>query len=203
MQLTTRLIGILLGLSLSQVQAADDPATAFGDLLAEIDSMSGDFVQEVRNAEGEVLQTQTGQMTMQRPRQLHWEMESPRQIMICDGEQIYLYDPDLEQVVVRPWRQDPTQNPASLFTSDVELGEWFDISRTDQGYRLTPLKADSMIREIRVPVREDGRPVGFTVVDSSGQVNATRFSNLSFNASYPKERFRFDPPPGVDVIVDE
>jgi outer membrane lipoprotein carrier protein len=201
----TRIIVISLLLSLSSDLAlGQDIASDFSEQLRKLRSLSGQFEQAIYGPDGDLLDRQTGQMTLQRPRLIRWEVERPRQLMLCDGEQIFLYDPDLQQVVVRPWREDPTQNPASLFTADVVLSDWFSIDRDNDGvYSLAPKDSSSIIDEILVNMSAAGIPEGFSVLDSSGQLTRISFTIESVNEPIAVDQFEFVVPVGVDVIVDE
>lgn len=178
-------------------------AEEFDALMGSFSSISGSFVQTIYAESGEVIDEQQGVMSLQKPRLIRWETASPRQIMVCDGDSIYLYDPDLEQVVIRSWRDDPTQNPVSLFTADVDLSEWFEITREGSAFELRPVQPGSMISSILVLVDDDGMPLGFSVSDQPGQVSTVRFQDVSFDSDLNSSMFRFSVPEGVDVIVDD
>jgi outer membrane lipoprotein carrier protein len=182
---------------------AQSAAEAFAQMMASFTSVSGGFTQSIYAESGDLIDRQQGQMSLQKPRLIRWETATPRQLMICDGDSIYLYDPDLEQVVIRPWRDDPTQNPVSLFTSDTDLSQWFSIHREAGAFVLESLRPESLIGTIKVLVSEAGLPTGFRIEDQSGQVSEIAFENVKFDQPMPASNFVFQTPPGVDVIVDD
>lgn len=182
---------------------AQAPEQQFAELMASFTSISGSFVQTIYAESGEVIDQQRGVMSLQKPRLIRWETAEPRQVMVCDGDSIYLYDPDLEQVVIRPWRDDPTQNPVSLFTADVALSDWFDISRNGTNFELRPIQSGSLINAIMVYVDDSGMPAGFSVSDQPGQVTEVRFEQVDFDKELATTVFSFRVPDGVDVIVDD
>ncbi|MDX1654714.1 MAG: outer membrane lipoprotein chaperone LolA, partial [Candidatus Competibacteraceae bacterium] len=68
-----------------------------------LQSLSGDFVQQVFDADGRLLETSEGRMWMQRPERFRWDYRTPfPQLVVADGERIWLYDQELEQVTVKP-----------------------------------------------------------------------------------------------------
>lgn len=193
---------MLFGFSTTPV-VAQSAAQEFDVLMDSFSSISGSFIQTIYAESGEVIDQQQGVMSLQKPRLIRWETANPRQIMVCGGDSIYLYDPDLEQVVIRPWRDDPTQNPVSLFTADVDLSEWFAITREESGFDLRPTDPDSLISLIQVFVDASGMPSGFSVSDQPGQLSEVRFEDVSFDTELTPSVFRFAVPDGVDVIVDD
>lgn len=197
------LLRIFLILLIGSRAYGQEPSQAFDDLMASFSSISGAFVQTIYAESGEIIDQQRGRMSLQKPRLIRWETADPRQIMVCDGDSIYLYDPDLEQVVIRPWRDDPTQNPVSLFTADVKLIEWFEISRVGSSFELRPIQQGSLINVIQVFVDESGKPSGFRVSDQPGQVNEVQFEDVDFDVNLTPTTFSFAVPDGVDVIVDD
>lgn len=198
-----KIVSVFLILFVGNSAHAQDAGQAFDELMASFSSISGAFTQTIYAESGEVIDEQRGTMNLQKPRLIRWETASPRQLMVCDGDSIYLYDPDLEQVVIRSWVDDPTQNPVSLFTADVDLTEWFDISQEGSTFELRPTLEGSLIRVIQVYVGESGMPAGFAVSDQPGQVSEVRFEDVEFNVSLEPAVFSFSVPDGVDVIVDE
>jgi outer membrane lipoprotein carrier protein len=197
------LLRIFLILLIGSRAYGQEPSQAFDDLMASFSSISGAFVQTIYAESGEIIDQQRGRMSLQKPRLIRWETADPRQIMVCDGDSIYLYDPDLEQVVIRPWRDDPTQNPVSLFTADVKLIKWFEISRVGSSFELRPIQQGSLINVIQVFVDESGKPSGFRVSDQPGQVNEVQFEDVDFDVNLTPTTFSFAVPDGVDVIVDD
>ena len=197
------LLRLCLILLLGSRAYGQEPRQAFDDLMGSFSSISGAFVQTIYAESGEIIDQQRGRMSLQKPRLIRWETADPRQIMVCDGDSIYLYDPDLEQVVIRPWRDDPTQNPVSLFTADVDLSEWFDISQEGSTFELRPIQQGSLINLIQVFVGNSGKPSGFRVSDQPGQVSEVQFEDVDFDVNPSPPTFSFVVPDGVDVIVDD
>ncbi len=195
-----RFLPILLLIWSAGVRAASDE---FQAMLAAFISLDADFIQELYTETGELLDRQQGHMSLQKPRLMRWETSDPRQLMVCDGQSIFLYDPDLEQVIVRSWRDDPTQNPISLFTAEVDLDDWFAIERIDDRYLLTPLDDESLIASIQVYIDYADLPAGFRVVDRSGQVSEVRFNSTHFDRDFAEGHFSFVPPTGVDLLFDD
>ena len=82
--------------------------------IGQLQSAKGHFDQIIREQDGYLLDRQTGEFALQRPRKLSWRIAELDQLLVSDGEQMYLYDELFEQVIVRDWSSDPTINPAAI-----------------------------------------------------------------------------------------
>ncbi|HIJ22405.1 MAG: outer membrane lipoprotein chaperone LolA [Gammaproteobacteria bacterium] len=186
-------------------------SSAIEDFLTELRSLQGDFQQQVRDGSGQLIEQSAGQLLLQRPGQFRWETTTPfAQQVVADGNKIWIYDPDLEQVTVRRQQGALTNTPATLLTHAGALTEQFSlkhIERTEhlsenlQWVALQPLQQEGGFEQLLVAM--DGEQLRvIEVEDSFGQRTRIEFSNLMLNISLPAELFRFVPPAGVDVVGD-
>lgn len=189
---------------------ADDPASAaeLGTRLAPMKSMRARFDQAVISADGYVLQEVSGTLAVARPGKVRWHSEEPfEQLVVSDAETLWLYDPDLEQVTVRPFSNDISRTPAVLFIGetqsleqDYRVAAERDASRVR--YLLQP-RSDEALYERIVLEFEGGTPTGMALWDSLGQMTRIGFTEVEVNAELDAVEFSFTPPPGVDILVDE
>lgn len=186
--------------------SATDAASRLADVLAAARSMEASFEQSVSGSNGAVAQQSSGTMTVSRPQLFRWEVRAPfEQLIIADGKNVWVYDPDLAQAVVRPFSRQLADTPALLFSGDAQkIGERFSVSVTEEKgsslrFELLPRSEDALFESLRIAFR-DGRLDQMALVDALGQETSIRFSNVSLNASIPAARFVFTPPPGTDVI---
>ena len=156
---------LLLSLAPAVLLASTAWAGATDDLLDRLQtlkSMKGQFEQVVLDQGGTHMQEATGRFQVARGNQFYWLTETPyEQMAASDGETVWVYDKDLEQVVVRPLSQDLGQTPALLFGGKpADVAKAFSISERDnQGsevtYRLTPKGQDPLFDQLDVTFKGD------------------------------------------------
>lgn len=172
----------------------------------------GQFTQTQRDYDGTVLSESTGSLALSRPGQFHWAYQTPYvQTIVADGTTVWVHDPDLKQVTRRPSDAALDGTPAALLASGESLGKAFDVlaltagrdSPADaQGWRLTPLNSESEFERIDVWMRGNV-PVLLTFSDPLGGTTDVRFSDIQSNPRFARDRFRFTPPRGHQVVGDE
>lgn len=205
---------------LSALPAAASPVDTaeLEALLNGMESFRAEFRQTVTGHLGEVLQTSTGRMHLERPRRLRWEVDEPYpQLVLADGDSVWIYDPDLEQVTVQPLVETIEGSPAVFLTgASADLEEQFAVVEEDdakggQGERrfvLTPrdrpptdASSGSLVQRITVTF-SSGVLTGLDVVDHLERVTATAFRAAELNPVLESSVFDFEVPEGVDVIGD-
>lgn len=185
-------------------------ASPSGDMelyLETLHSYRADFSQTVVDAEGRTVEEARGQLSFRRPGRFRWDYREPfEQLIVADGERIWIYDADLEQVTVRP--ADDARSPMALLEGTEVLEEQFEILDEAAAYgfdwvRLKPYEpeGDDMVA-IRVGLR-DGALAVMVIEDAFGQVTTVELSNAIRNPALEDGLFRFEPPEGVDVIGAE
>lgn len=200
------LLGWLLLLPLSLPAASvTERLQAF---FAEQGSMRADFVQTVQAAAFAQPEQSSGTLLLQRPNRFRWDYTQPyQQQIVADGQRLWIYDVDLEQVIVKPMDAALGDTPALLLSGGGDVSERFEISaitdREDalQWVRLIPKQADTGFREIRLGFGPQ-HLLSMELVDGFGQQTRLVFSNVETGIELPEERFRFVPPKGVDVVGD-
>jgi len=166
------------------------------------------FTQTVTDKNGRVVQTVSGQFDLARPGRFRWSVEKPyKQLLVGDGVKVWVFDPDLNQVVVRTIGDALGASPAALLAgkADVESAfGWKDQPMADglDWLSATPLAKESTFSEIRLGFDTKGL-VALELFDAFGQKSVVRFTAFERNPKLAPELFRFTPPPGADVIGDK
>lgn len=119
MRLTRMLLITLLAILSFPLQAAEDVAIQrLTTLLNQAQTISGRFSQLTLDGSGTQLQETAGEMALKRPGQFRWHTDAPmEQLLISNGEKIWLYDPDLQQVTIQKMDQRLTHTPALLLSA--------------------------------------------------------------------------------------
>ncbi|XKH61004.1 outer membrane lipoprotein chaperone LolA [Halomonas sediminis] len=182
-----------------------------GQMLTErldpLETYHADFEQLILDSAGERLQEAQGEMWLARPGLLRWEVEAPySQVVVSTGDEVYMYDPDLEQVTVQAVDQRVTHTPALLLSgSSSELTENYEVFHNrEEGrdvFTLVPMGADTLFEELTM-FFDDDILTRLLMTDSTGQRTAITFSDIDYNRYIDPERFIFSVPDGVDVIRD-
>ncbi len=140
---------------------------------------------------------------LDRPR-FKWVVNDPYpQVLVTEGEQLKLYDPDLEQLTVRPLEEALEDTPVSLLTRDaVALTESFQVMRIGDAegnsFVIEPTADDTLYREIVLHFDADTL-TGLDILDHLGQRTEIRFEPEA-EVVMDDATFTLEVPPGTDVI---
>lgn len=173
--------------------------------MENVSTLSARFVQTQTDEHGEIVSSGAGQMALARPGKFRWAYEQPYvQLMVCDGERIWAYDPDLSQVTVRPAGEALAGTPAELLAQKARLADNFRVEdRGEQnGLRrvgLEPKAAESDFKSIELWLRA-GVPSRLRFSDPLGGATDVELRDLKVNAAIDAQQFRFTPPKGVEVV---
>ncbi|MGM0783261.1 MAG: outer membrane lipoprotein chaperone LolA [Pseudomonadota bacterium] len=199
------LSALVAALAVPMTALADEGAERLTAILEPLESYQASFEQLILDGSGERLQETRGRMWLSRPGRFRWEVDAPyEQVVVSDGEEVSLYDPDLEQVTVQALDQRVTHTPALLLSgSTSELTESYQVSYRQRdgadSFTLVPKAADTLFEELEMTFR-DRRLSFLQMTDSMGQETAIEFNDVEMNASIDSARFELEVPDGVDVI---
>lgn len=193
----------LCGLLASSLASASglDQLKAF---LETTKSANGVFAQSVANKTGRKPQQSAGTFVMQRPGKFRWSYEKPyRQLLVSDGEKLWSYDPDLNQVVVRKLGKALGASPAALLAGgDLEQHFVLEDAGQAEGIEMvdaTPKAADGTFERVRIGLKGN-LPRVMEIRDNFGQVTTLLFAEFHSNPQLAKDLFKFVPPKGADVV---
>ena len=195
---------LLLLLLLAPAAAADDLTrlTTFTDKLS---SFTATFEQTVYDGDSNPLQTSTGTIALKRPGRFFWDYLTPSpQTIVSDGDKVWLYDKELEQVTVSPLSERAAGTPLALLMGVTPLTEEFEIKSLGASdgvdwFELTPKTADTDFESVFLGLQGDGLAV-MELRDSFGQATQIRFHDFKSGVPIDDARFHFVVPEGVDVI---
>ncbi|MBN8431538.1 MULTISPECIES: outer membrane lipoprotein chaperone LolA [Microbulbifer] len=197
------LLAFGLGAGSAGVQA--DASDELSRLLQPLGAISGNFRQTLKDQKGKTLQKSSGNFSVQRPGKLRWQTGEPfPQLLVTNNKKLWLYDPDLEQVTIRPVDNRMKETPALLLGGKVEdIRGSFSVESKKGAYYLTPKRASAPFKSMVIRFDKRGLPAAMTVRDGMGQTTDIRFNGLQANPKLSSRIFDFKPPKGTDVIRDE
>lgn len=173
----------------------------------EVQTISADFTQIVKDAEKETLQETSGKMVVQRPNRFRWDYLLPyQQLIVSDGNKVWLYDMDLEQVTIQSADKALNNSPAMLLSGNKPLEESFVINELGskdgrEWVELLPKSKDNTFQRMLLAFDKDNLEI-MELEDSFGQTTRLQFSSIRRNINVDKNVFIFTPPEGVDIIED-
>lgn len=198
---------VLLPVAYAEDSEQQRAANKLSELLSQTQTISGTFSQLTLDSTGTQLQEASGQMVLQRPGLFRWHTDPPlEQLLVSNGEKVWLYDPDLLQVTVQKMDQRLTHTPALLLSGDVsQISENFTITYKEGGpvidFILTPTAKDTLFDTLRLSFR-NGVINDMQLLDAVGQRTNILFMGVKTNEDIAASEFVFEAPAGVDVIEE-
>lgn len=185
-----------------------DASTQLASLLKGYQTYQADFIQIVVGDGGERIQESRGSMKAKRPGLFFWNSKAPmEQQIISDGNEVSVYDADLEQVTVHKLDSDVQATPALLLSGEVDnLSQTYEVSTRRVGddtreFTLKPRNPDSLFVALRMSF-VDGQLQEMRMEDSLAQISILSFDHIVLNEDIPAAVFRPTYPAGVDIIRD-
>jgi outer membrane lipoprotein carrier protein len=198
-------LGLFIFVSLSLTVNAAVTQTAAQELqqlLSPINSLSADFTQQIKGHNNRELQLLNGNLSLKKPNQLRWNVLAPMpQLVVSDGKLVWLYDPDLEQVVIQSFSDDFMANPISILLGNLDqLNKDFHVIRSDENtFSLEPSQPNSLFVAIQLRFT-DSVLSHIEYQDNFGQNTQLTLSQVKLNPQLAKNTFVFDIPQAVDII---
>jgi len=194
---------IFLSLSLTAHSAVTQTAAqALQKLLSPINSLSAEFTQQIKDLDNNEYKRLTGNLSLMKPNFLRWNVVSPmQQLVVSDGKLVWLYDPDLEQVVIQSFSDDFMANPISILLGNIDqLNNDFNVIRSDDNsFSLSPKQKNSLFLSIHLRFT-DSVLSHIDYQDNFGQSAQLFLTQVKLNPPFAKTAFVFDIPQDVDII---
>ena len=198
----------VLGLGLAAILPgwahAADGLQALQHYLRDVKGGRAAFTQTVTAPDGKKQKVSQGVFVFDRPGRFRFDYLKPYpQTIVGDGSQVWLYDPDLNQVTVRPIADALGATPAALLAGGASMDQDFELSAAGESGGLSwvdavPRNKEAAFRRLRIGFDRERLAV-IEIHDALGQVSMLDFA-VSDTIKVDAERFRFTPPTGADVI---
>jgi outer membrane lipoprotein carrier protein len=195
------LLGLLLCICLSS-SFASSAAEQLVSIFSRLTTIQGDFTQTVYAQKGQVISVSKGTFKIRRPNQFYWNVNTPmKQLTIADGKNVWLYQPDLEQVTESLMTKKIGQTPLAILSGSSEalLNNFNVVKNSTNHFSLTAKTINSNFHKITLTI-SGGSPQQMQLFDSLNQKTVLAFSKVGVNHSLNKNAFQFTVPKGVDVI---
>lgn len=206
-----RRVRLLAALACGLLLAGAAQASAleqFKSFVASTKAAKGEFSQrQIKNMDGsnKVSSTASGTFVFARPGKFVWTYQKPyEQLLQADGEHLYIYDRDLNQVTVKKLGDAIGSSPAAILFGSNDLDKNFTLSEAGTRDGLEWLKAvpkakESSFEQISIGLR-NGLPEAMELKDAFGQVSVLAFKKFEKNPALNAGYFKFVMPKGADVF---
>lgn len=180
----------------------------FKTFVANTKSARGEFTQRMVKEENGKLHTSassSGSFQFARPGKFIWAYQKPyEQLLQADGEKLYIYDKDLNQVTIKTLGNAIGSSPAAILFGSNDLEKNFTLSEGGardgiEWLQAVPKARDTNFEKIGIGLK-DGTPVAMELRDSFGQISLLTFTRFDKNPALPANQFRFTLPKGADVL---
>ncbi|CDG82083.1 outer membrane lipocarrier LolA family protein [Janthinobacterium agaricidamnosum NBRC 102515 = DSM 9628] len=187
--------------------AAAGALDQFKTFVAGTKAAKGDFVQrQVKKDDSKKISAPaSGTFEFARPGKFIWTYLKPyEQLLQADGDKLYIYDKDLNQVTVKKLGDALGSSPAAILFGSNDLEKNFSLAEAGtrdglEWLKATPKAKDTTFDEIRIGLRNNV-PEAMELRDSFGQTSLLSFKNFQKNPALSDTHFKFVIPKGADVF---
>lgn len=194
---------------LTSVAHADGVAT-LRSFVKDVNTGRGNFTQLVTSPDGKKTRKSAGSLEFQRPNRFRFAYSTPtEQLIVGDGQKVWLWDADLNQVTVRPMSNAVGATPAALLSGgsldkdftlkDVPKQSASGADSNLEWVEAVPRDKDGQFRSVRVGFKA-GVLAALVIEDGFGQRSRLDFAQFESRVTLPATRFQFTPPAGADVL---
>ncbi|RUO70331.1 outer membrane lipoprotein chaperone LolA [Pseudidiomarina salinarum] len=201
--------GLTLALSLmlssfSTAQAATADRDALIERLSGLSTLQAEFSQQVTDPDGELVQQLHGRMALARPNYLYWQTDAPDEtLMVADGNNLWYYNPFVEQVTVYRQSEAMDQSPLLLLLdADAQAWSHYTVKQEGNSFALQPKPSADTQQSLQLMFAEDknsARLQRIILDDGQGQISTIDLENVQLNQVVERGLFEFNLPEGVDL----
>ncbi len=184
--------------------------------VAQVRSAKGDFTQQIVKAPAKgasaaqaapkPTDNSSGTFVFSRPGKFIWTYQKPyQQVLQADGDKLYVYDRDLNQVTERKLNGALGASPAAILFGSNDLDKSYTLR--DAGEKggiewleMLPKAQDTQFQRIGIGFK-NGTLAAMELHDVFGNVTLLTFSNIQTNPPLKADTFKFVVPKGADVIT--
>ena len=201
------LLWLVMGAGLSPACAVADGYERLDRFFEKVTTFKASFIQVVLDENLLALEETGGLLWIARPGRFRWDYESVHgQSIVADGEVLWLYDVELEQVTRRAQESAIGQTPAVLLSGGQQYRKDYNVTILGrQGavnwISLVPKLSDGSFAEIQLGFEGETLRL-IQLLDELNQITRVTLANVVENEPIPDSVFQFVPPTGVDVISD-
>ena len=176
-------------------------------------SLEAQFTETYRGAGMD--RTESGTLWLKKPGKMRWEYRSPREkLFLSDGKDAWFYVPGDRQVRKGPVKKlDDLRSPLAFLLGKTRLEK--ELQGLSLAPDVTPWMAGNVVlrgvpkamadrvSQVLLEITPEHRIARIVIEEVDGSVTEYRFSDQEEDLTVADQRFRFSPPPGVEVIAGD
>jgi len=181
-----------------------DAVATLRDFVRDVKTGQAAFTQTVTSPDGAKKKVSSGDFAFSRPNRFRFTYAKPfEQSIVGDGQKVWIYDADLNQVSTRPMSQALGSTPAALLAGssmdkDFELSDLPDKDGLSWA-QAVPRAKDGAFQSLRIGFKGQ-ELAAVEILDSFGQRSLLQFSQVKSNPGLPADAFKFSVPAGAEVL---
>ncbi len=180
------------------------PSSDLSILLNKNESFQGSFNQIVFDNQGQIIEEANGKVIFKKPHFFKWIYKKPHQNqIISDGEIIYIYDPDLSQVIMSQFSQSNSNNPSLIFFQK-NIEKFFKVTTKsidgELWYRCQSLSDDADYESLELKFDSQGKVLAMNIIDRLKNKILVNFEDIQTNVKINEATFLFNVPENVEII---
>ena len=183
------------------------PIEKMREFIQQTRSARAVFTQTVADSSGQISQKASGTVQFQRPGKFRWTYSKPyEQLIVGDGETLWIYDKDLNQVTQRKLDKALGSSPAALLAGADDIEKYFSLNAIGTKGKLDwlevrPYDEDSLFDKVRMGFNKNTLEI-MELFDHFGQKTTILLSRLERNPVTPADTYTFIIPDGADVVTE-
>jgi outer membrane lipoprotein carrier protein len=197
----------------SVILALAAPASEAGSIeklhafIEQTRSAKAAFTQVVVDSNGTMQQQASGTVQFQRPGKFRWTYDKPyEQLIVGDGEKLWIYDKELNQVTRRNLDKAIGSSPAALLSGADDVDKYFSLNalgvkRKLDWLEVKPYDQESLFEKVRMGFNGSILEI-MELYDHFGQKTTITFSNMQRNPKSSPDLYTFTVPKGADVVTE-
>ena len=179
------------------------PSSDLSILLNKNESFQGSFNQIVYDNQGQIIEEANGKVIFKKPHFFKWIYKKPHQNqIISDGEIIYIYDPDLSQVIMSRFSQSNSNPSLIFFQKNIE--KFFKVTTKsidgELWYRCQSLSDDADYESLELKFDSQGKVLDMNIIDRLKNKILVNFEDIQTNVKINEATFLFNVPENVEII---
>ncbi|UOF94059.1 MAG: outer membrane lipoprotein chaperone LolA [Bordetella sp.] len=199
------LIFLIIFLVFSKESNASNELTQFEIFTTKIKNLQGSFIQKIIESDNTNQMEQKGKFSFQRPGKFKWVIQYPyEQLIISNGESIFQYDPDLDQVSIQNLNEVLINAPATALFISNNIETLLDVRLLFQKNKIDHLQVKPKIENVGFKHMfiglKNNMPLYLEFVDIFEKKIRIEFLNVSEIADFSVNEFDFTIPDNANII---
>ena len=198
-------LGVLLMWAGANVRAGPLSIDSLNRFYDHVHTYTARFEQVVLDEGLNPIEESSGTMQIARPGRFRWDYEPPNeQRIVSDGNKVWVYDIELEQITIRSQEKSLGKTPATLLAGGSDITSNYNVRDLGQSGALAwvgmqPKDTESGFSDMRIGFENNELRI-MELVDGLGQTTRITLTDARENLQINDTRFVLQLPRDVDVI---